>query len=460
MTKITDVRGKEILDSRGNPTVYALVTLENGEVGLSAVPSGASTGTREAVELRDGKLNVDDSFFNNKRYGGKGVLKAVSHVNEALREAIVGLDVEDQQAIDSRMIELDGTENKGKLGANALLAVSLAALRASAFGLQDDQGRRKEVFQRVASLIGNESPNELPVPMLNILNGGAHAAGSTDFQEFMVAPVGLDTFSDALRAGSEIYHKLGEMLEDQGLSTNVGFEGGFAPRGLTNRQALSFVTQAIENAGYIPGEQVYIALDPAASEFYKNQIGRPDTGRYNLQREGNRYTSDRMIDEYRSLCVDFPIYSIEDGLAEDDWEGWSAITGQIGESTQIVGDDLFVTQERYLERGIKEAAGNAILIKLNQVGTVTETLRTIKMAQDSGFGVIVSHRSGETEDTTIADLAVGTSAGQIKTGAPARSERVAKYNRLLRIEESLGADAKYAGKRVLTRKIPQLAKTV
>lgn len=459
MTQITDVRGKEILDSRGNPTVYALVTLDNMEVGLSSVPSGASTGAREAVELRDGKLKEDDPFYDGKRYGGKGVLKAVSHVNDVLREAVVGLDIEDQEAIDSRMIELDSSERKTKLGANALLAVSLAALRASAFGVKDGNGNRDEVFRRVARLIGNETPNELPVPMLNILNGGAHAAGSTDFQEFMVAPVGMDTFSDALRAGSEIYHKLGEMLEEQGLSTNVGFEGGFAPHGLTNRQALSFVTQAIEEAGYIPGEDVYIALDPAASEFYKNPSGRPGAGRYNLQRDGSRFTSERMIDEYEALCLDFPIYSIEDGLAEDDWEGWSAMTGRIGRSTQIVGDDLFVTQESYLERGIKEGAGNAILVKLNQVGTVTETLATIKMAQNAGFGVVVSHRSGETEDTTIADLAVGTSAGQIKTGAPARSERVAKYNRLLRIEESLGAEARYAGKRVLMQNGGQQAKT-
>lgn len=451
MTKITDVRGREILDSRGNPTVYALVTLDNNEVGLSAVPSGASTGTREAVELRDGKLDRSDSFFDGRRYGGKGVLKAVSHVNTVLRDAVVGLDIDDQAAIDSRMVELDGSDNKGNLGANALLAVSLAALRASAFGTHDASGRKEEVFRRVARLCGNDSPNELPVPMLNILNGGAHAASSTDFQEFMVAPLGMDTFSNALRAGSEIYHKLGEMLEGQGLSTNVGFEGGFAPHGLTNRQALGYVTQAIEDAGYTPGEQVYIALDPAASEFYKNPSGQPGAGRYNLRREGNRFTSERMIEEYKTFCGDFPIYSIEDGLAEDDWEGWSGITSLIGDTTQIVGDDLFVTQERYLERGIKEAAGNAILIKLNQVGTVTETLATIKMAQDAGFGVIVSHRSGETEDTTIADLAVGTSAGQIKTGAPARSERVAKYNRLLRIEETLGADAVYAGERVLVQ---------
>lgn len=453
MTRIVDVRGREILDSRGNPTVYARVILENGEVGLSAVPSGASTGAREAVELRDGKLERSDRYFDSKRYGGKGVLKAVAHVNNELKEAVTGLDVEDQEAIDRKMVELDGSENKGNFGANALLAVSLAVLHASAAGSDD------EVYRRVARLIGNNTPVELPVPMLNILNGGAHAAGSTDFQEFMVAPVGLDTFSDALRAGSEIYHKLGEMLEEQGHSTNVGFEGGFAPHGLTNRQALSFVTQAIEDAGYVPGEQVYIALDPAASEFYKNPTGRHGEGRYNLRREGHRYTSGRMIDEYEALCGDFPIYSIEDGLAEDDWEGWSAFTGRSGKSIQIVGDDLFVTQKRYLERGIREGAGNAILVKLNQVGTVTETLETIKVAQQAGLGVVVSHRSGETEDTTIADLSVGVSAGQIKTGAPARSERVAKYNRLLRIEEVLGADAKYAGTRVLERNAVKPAKT-
>ncbi len=454
MTRITEVHGREILDSRGNPTVYARVKLENGAIGASAVPSGASTGAREAVELRDGKLEKSDAFYDNGRYAGKGVLKAVSHVNGVLRDAVVGMDAGDQASIDSKMIELDGTSNKGNLGANALLAVSLAVLHASA----DDS--EQDVFQRVASLTGNDSASELPVPMFNILNGGAHALGSTDFQEFMVAPLGLETFSDALRAGSEIYHGLESILEEQALSTNVGFEGGFAPQGLTNRQALGYITQAIEDAGYIPGEQVYIALDPAASEFYNNPFDRPGEGRYNLRREGNRFTSGRMTEEYQSLSSDFPIYSIEDGLAEDDWEGWSDITSRIGSSTQIVGDDLFVTQERYLERGIKEAAGNAILIKLNQVGTVTETLSTIKTAQDAGFGVVVSHRSGETEDTTIADLAVGTSAGQIKTGAPARSERVAKYNRLLHIEEALGADARYAGKRVLVENSGQGARTV
>ena len=435
MTRIIDVRGSEILDSRGNPTVHARVTLENGDFGVSGVPSGASTGSREAVELRD----------KEKRYGGKGVLKAVSHVNTELRQAVVGMEVEDQAAIDDRMCELDGTENKGRLGANAILAVSLAALRASA------SSEGTDVFRRFAELAGNDRADELPVPMLNILNGGAHAAGSTDFQEFMVVPAGIDTFSEALRAGTEIYHKLGQTLDEEGASTNVGFEGGFAPQGLTNRQALGFVTQAIEDAGYIPGEQVFIALDPAASEFYNNPAKRPGAGRYNLRREGRRFSSERMIEEYVSLCEDFPIYSIEDGLAEDDWEGWTAFTARSGSSVQLVGDDLFVTQERYLRQGIQTGAGNAVLIKLNQVGTVTETLQTIKLAQESGFGVVVSHRSGETEDTSIADLAVGTSAGQIKTGAPARSERVAKYNRLLRIEETLGVDARYAGARVLER---------
>lgn len=453
MTKIVDIRGSEILDSRGNPTVYARVTLENGGSGFSAVPSGASTGSREAVELRDGKLDKKDDFYDAKRYGGKGVCKAVAHVNNELRKAVVGMDVEDQAAIDDRIIKLDGTKNKEKLGANALLAVSLATLRASASGPGD------ELFRRIAQLAGNDSPDELPVPMLNILNGGAHAAGSTDFQEFMVVPLGMETFSEALRAGVEIYHRLGETLHAQGLSTNVGFEGGFAPPGLTNRQALSYVTQAIEDAGYIPGEQVFIALDPAATEFYKNPTDRPGAGHYNLRREGYRHSSGKMIGEYAALCADFPIYSIEDGLAEDDWGGWSSITRQMGDTTQLVGDDLFVTQERYLERGIREAAGNAILIKLNQVGTVSETLATMKMAQKAGFGIVVSHRSGETEDTTIADLAVGTSAGQIKTGAPARSERVAKYNRLLRIEESLGADAKYAGDRILRRSGARRPKT-
>lgn len=301
-----------------------------------------------------------------------------------------------------------------------------------------------EVFQRVAGLAGNGDANELPAPMLNILNGGAHAAGSTDFQEFMVVPVGFDTFSEALRAGAEIYHKLESTLHGKGMSTNVGFEGGFAPPGLTNRQALEYVNGAIESAGYKPGDEVFIALDPAASEFYDSKAEK-----YNLTREGDVFDSERMIEEYVTFSKDFPIYSIEDGLAEDDWSGWSAFTQKAGEKLQLVGDDLYVTQERYLRRGIEENAGNAILIKLNQVGTVTETLKSIQVAREAGYGVVVSHRSGETEDTTIADLAVGVSSGQIKTGAPARSERVAKYNRLLQIEDMLGADAKYAAKRVL-----------
>ena len=428
MTKIKSIYGKEILDSRGNPTVSAVVTLESGVTGMSAVPSGASTGAREAVELRD----------KDARYGGKGVLKAVGHVNDEIAKAVVGMDVEDQAKIDALMCELDGSENKGNFGANALLAVSLAALHASAAELG------QEVFQRVASISGNSDATELPAPMLNILNGGAHAAGSTDFQEFMVVPLGFDSFSEALRAGAEIYHKLESNLHGKGMSTNVGFEGGFAPPDLTNRQALEYVTGAIESAGYKPGEQVFIALDPAASEFFDK-----DAGKYNLAREGDVFDSDRMIEEYETFSKDFPIYSIEDGLAEDDWSGWSAFTKKSGASLQLVGDDLYVTQERYLRRGIEESAGNAILIKLNQVGTVTETLKSIQVAREAGYGVVVSHRSGETEDTTIADLAVGVSSGQIKTGAPARSERVAKYNRLLRIEDMLGADARYAAKRVL-----------
>lgn len=430
MTKITSVYGKEILDSRGNPTVSAVITLASGKSALSAVPSGASTGAREAVELRD----------KGQRYGGKGVLKAVGHVNNEIAKAVVGMEVEDQEKIDELMCELDGSENKGNFGANAILAVSLAALHASAAELGE------EVFQRVASLANNPDATELPAPMLNILNGGVHAAGSTDFQEFMVVPVGFDSFSEALRAGSEIYHKLESNLHAKGMSTNVGFEGGFAPPGLTNRQALEYVTGAIESAGYKPGDQVFIALDPAASEFYDAKAAK-----YNLKREGDVFDSARMVEEYERFSKDFPIYSIEDGLAEDDWPGWSAFTKSAGAKLQLVGDDLFVTQERYLRKGIDEKAGNAILIKLNQVGTVTETLQSIRVAKESGYGVVVSHRSGETEDTTIADLAVGVSSGQIKTGAPARSERVAKYNRLLRIEDMLGQDARYAAKRVLRR---------
>ena len=429
MSAIDEVRAREILDSRGNPTVYAEVVLESGARGEAGVPSGASTGTREAVELRDGDAG---------RYGGKGVLRAVENVNGEIRSVIRGMDGDAQRSIDDAMRDLDGTRNKGRLGANAILAVSLAALRASA------AGRGMEVYERIAELDGVTDAAELPAPMLNIPNGGAHAAGSTDFQEFMVAPLGVPTFAEALRAGSEICHRLGADLHEKGLATTVGDEGGFAPPGLTNSEALDYVTQAIEGAGYRPGEDVFIALDPAASEFHDG-----DANRYDLKREGRLLTSEEMADEYRTLSAQYPIYSIEDGLAEDDWGGWAAFTAAAGGGLQLVGDDLLVTQAEYLKRSIDERAANAILIKLNQVGSVSETLDTIAMAREAGFGVVVSHRSGETEDTTIADLAVGTGAGQIKTGAPTRSERVAKYNRLLHIQDRLGGRASYAGRRVL-----------
>jgi len=429
LSAIENVRAREILDSRGNPTVHCAVVLSDGTQGEACVPSGASTGAREAVELRDGDVD---------RYGGKGVLRAVENVNGVIRECARGLDADDQRGVDDAMLGLDGTPNKGRLGANAILAVSLAVLRASA------ANRGMQVYERIAELDGGGTARELPVPMFNILNGGAHAAGSTDFQEFMVAPAGLGSFADALRVGAEIYQRLRADLHGAGLATTVGDEGGFAPPGLTNSQALDYVTQAIEGAGYRPGEDVFIALDPAASEFYDAPAGL-----YDLKREGRRLTSDEMIEEYTTLAAKYPIYSIEDGLAEDDWNGWSAFVEAAGNGLQLVGDDLLVTQAEYLRRSIDEHAANAILIKLNQVGTVSETLDTIAMAREAGFGVVVSHRSGETEDTTIADLAVGTGAGQIKTGAPARSERVAKYNRLLHIQDRLGSDAVYAGKRVL-----------
>ena len=427
MAKITSVNGREILDSRGNPTVSATIVLDDGTSASSAVPSGASTGRREAVELRDA---------DPERYGGKGVLKAVGHVNGELAGAVVGLDVTDQRAIDQAMIDLDGTPNKGQLGANAILAISLAVLRAGAISTGT------ELFQHIADLAGNESPVELPVPMFNVLNGGAHAKGSTDFQEFMLVPAGIDSFSEALRCGAEMYQWLNKKLHADGHATTVGDEGGFAPQGLTSRGALEYATAAIEGAGYRPGEDVFIALDPASSEFYSDGI-------YDLSREGRKLSSEEMIEEYKVLSKDFPIYSVEDGLAEDDWSGWEVLTKKVGKRLQLVGDDLYVTQARYVQQGIDQKAGNAVLVKLNQVGSVSETLDTVRLAQAAGFGVVISHRSGETEDTSIADLAVGTSAGQIKSGAPARSERIAKYNRLLRIEEFLGNRAQYAGRRVL-----------
>ena len=446
MSKIVSVKGKEILDSRGNPTVYAKVELDDGSVGLSSVPSGASTGTREALELRDGILSDSKSLgINKERYSGKGVLKAVSHINNEIASIVIGIDAHDQQLLDQTMINFDGTDNKNFLGANAMLAVSLAVLRSIPFS------KDIEVYNHIQKLYGKNKKLTLPVPMFNILNGGVHAAGSTDFQEFMIAPIGMENFSEALRAGTEIYHKLGKSLNEQGLSTNVGFEGGYAPLGLSNRQALGFITQAIEESGYLPGEEIYIALDPAATEFYHSHKTNKNNGKYNMRREGRRLSSEEMINEYKILTNEFPIYSIEDGLSEDDWSGWKKLNKELGDKIQLVGDDLFVTNTKYLKRWIQEQSANAVLIKLNQIGTVTETLETIQMAEENNFKFIISHRSGETEDTTIADLSVGTSSGQIKTGAPARSERVAKYNRLLRIEETLGSDAIYAGKSIFLK---------
>ena len=445
MSEIVSAHGKEILDSRGNPTVYAEVLLEDGTRNGASVPSGASTGAHEAVEMRDG---------DKSRFGGKGVTRAVANVNDVLDNAIRGIDAHDQRSVDKAIIDADGTPNKSRLGANAALAVSMAVLRASS------RSRGDWLFDRVAEELGttshqngNSNPDAvtpksdeyiLPVPLLNIFNGGAHAAGSTEFQEFMVVPAGVESLSESLRAGSEIYQALGILLQEEGLSTTVGFEGGYAPVGLTNHMALGYVTHSIELAGYVPGEQVFIALDPAASEFYVEPANR-----YSMKREGKRLTSEMMVEEYEAMTRQFPICSIEDGLAENDWAGWTQLTSAIGNRVQLVGDDLFVTQQAFLQRGIDEGAGNAILIKPNQVGTVTETLDTIRAARSAGYSVVVSHRSGETEDTTIADIAVGSGCGQIKSGAPARSERVAKYNRLLRIEEWIGNRGRYAGMSVV-----------
>jgi enolase len=427
MYKIKSIIGREILDSRGNPTVGVEVILESGKIGLSAVPSGASTGSREALELRDNDA---------KRYKGKGVIKAVENINTKISKALIAKDVRDQVELDKIMIELDGTEEKKNIGANAILGVSLAILSAASYA------ENIEIFQKVSDLIGEKNPTVLPVPMLNIMNGGAHAINSTDFQEFMIAPVGFSCFSESIRAGSEIYSTLGKILENEGHSTNVGFEGGFAPSNLSNKQVLDYIMKAIDNSGYIPGEDIYIALDPASSEFGENS-------KYDLSKEKIELTSEGMIEYYSKLIEEYPIYSIEDGLSEDDWEGWKLFTKKHGQNIQIVGDDLFVTQKKYLDIGINENSANAILIKFNQVGTISETIETIKYALKNNFNCVISHRSGETEDTTIADLSVGTNSGQIKTGAPARSDRVAKYNRLLRIEEKLKDKAIFAGKSIL-----------
>jgi enolase len=420
ITTIEDISAREILDSRGNPTVEVEVLLMGGERGVAAVPSGASTGAHEAVELRDG---------DKRRYNGKGVLKAVQNVNETISDALVGLDAADQVMLDDVMINLDGAPNKGSLGANAILGVSLAAARAAANAQQLPLYR----------YLGGVSARTLPVPMMNILNGGKHADNSTDMQEYMILPVGAPSFREALRWSAETYQSLKKVLHDRGLNTNVGDEGGFAPSLGSNREALEIIVSAIEAAGYRPGKDIFLGLDPASSEFYQD-------GKYVLAREGRTLTSSEMIDLYESWLNEYPIISIEDGLAEDDWEGWAQLRRRLGNRVQLVGDDLFVTNTTRLQRGIEEQAANSILIKLNQIGTLTETLEAIEMAKRARFTAVISHRSGETEDTTIADLVVATNAGQIKTGAPTRSERVAKYNRLLVIEEELGEHtARYAG---------------
>ncbi|MBA2778082.1 phosphopyruvate hydratase [Billgrantia kenyensis] len=423
MTKIVDIHALEVLDSRGNPTVQAEVRLESGAVGVACAPSGASTGSREALELRDG---------DKSRYLGKGVLKAVEAVNGAIRERLVGMDARDQRGLDNAMLELDGTENKAKLGANAILAVSLAAAKAAA------NAKGMPLYSHIAELYGQPGQYSMPVPMMNILNGGEHADNNVDIQEFMVQPVGAPNFTEALRVGAEIFHALKKVLSAKGLSTAVGDEGGFAPNLSSNAEALAVIKQAVEDAGYQLGKDVTLALDCAASEFYRD-------GQYSLSGEGKAFDAQGFVDYLAELCDQYPIVSIEDGLDESDWDGWKALTDKLGDKVQLVGDDLFVTNTRILKRGIDEKIGNSILIKFNQIGSLSETLDAIKMAQDAGFTAVISHRSGETEDTTIADLAVGTSAGQIKTGSLCRSDRVAKYNRLLVIEAQLGERVGYPG---------------
>jgi enolase len=423
MTDIVDIQGREVLDSRGNPTVEVEVVLESGGYGRAIVPSGASTGAHEAVELRDG---------DKKRYGGKGVLRAVANVNEVLADELMGFDALDQVSIDQYMIELDGTENKGRLGANAILGVSLAVARAAADALELPLYR----------YLGGVSAHTLPVPMLNILNGGKHAANSTDFQEFMVMPVGAENFREGLRWGSEIYHSLKNVLHDAGYSTNVGDEGGFAPSLGGNAKALEVIMQAIEKAGYRPGEDIFIALDPASTELYD-----ATSKSYRLAIEDKTLSSEELVALWEDWANRFPIISIEDGMAEDDWDGWKLLYQRIGQRVQLVGDDLLVTNVKRIEQAIAEKACNALLCKVNQIGTLTESIAAIDMSQRAGWAAIVSHRSGETEDTTISDLVVAFNTGQIKTGAPARSDRVAKYNQLLRIEDELGDTALYAGRK-------------
>ena len=426
MSSIVDVVAREILDSRGNPTVEADVLLESGVMGRAAVPSGASTGSREAVELRDG---------DKSRYGGKGVLEAVEHVNTEISEAIVGLDATEQAFIDKTLIDLDGTDNKSRLGANAILAVSMANARAAA----------EESGLPLYRYFGGAGPMRMPVPMMNVVNGGAHANNRLDFQEFMIVPVSQQSFREALRCGAEVFQSLKKLIDAKGMSTAVGDEGGFAPADLaTHAAAIELITEAIDKAGYRAGQDVVLALDCAASEFYRD-------GAYVLESEGKRLSSAQLCDYLADLAGRFPIVSIEDGMAENDWEGWKTLTNRLGRKVQLVGDDLFVTNTRILREGIQQGAANSILIKVNQIGTLTETFAAIELAKRAGYGTVLSHRSGETEDTTISDVAVGTNALQIKTGSLSRSDRVAKYNQLLRIEEDLGDSVDYPGREAFER---------
>lgn len=422
MATIIDVFGREVLDSRGNPTVEVEIILDDGSMGRAAVPSGASTGAFEAVELRDGDAD---------RYMGKGTLKAVGHVNEEIADALIGMEADDQRAIDKEMLALDGTKNKANFGANAILGASLAVAKAAA----------ESAELPLYKYVGGVNANLLPTPMMNILNGGEHADNNVDFQEFMIMPVGAPTFAEALRWCAEIYHTLKKVLHDAGLGGGVGDEGGFAPNFTTNEEPLTYIMKACEQAGYQPGSDIMFAMDPASTEFYN-----PETGKYVLAGEGRELTSAEMVDYWEALVNKYPIISIEDGMAEEDWDGWKALTDRIGDHVQLVGDDLFVTNSERLAKGIELGCANAILVKVNQIGSLTETMEAIQMAKQAGYACVMSHRSGETEDTTIADLAVATNAGQIKTGAPCRSDRVAKYNQLIRIEEELAEAGQYAGK--------------
>lgn len=425
MAMITEVYAREILDSRGNPTVEVEVCLEDGAMGRAAVPSGASTGVHEAVELRDG---------DKERYLGKGVTKAVDNVNDIIAEAIIGLDATRQTEIDELLVRLDGTPNKGRLGANAILGVSMAVAKAAA----------ASVGLPLYLYLGGVAAKELPVPMMNILNGGEHADNNVDIQEFMIMPVSASSIREAIRMGAEIFHTLKKNLKAAGHNTNVGDEGGFAPNLQSAEEALSFIVKSIKDAGFVPGEDVVLAIDAASSEFYEN-------GKYEMKGEGKSYTSAQMVEFYKDLCAKFPIFSIEDGMAEDDWEGWKMLTDALGDKIQLVGDDLFVTNPKRLAMGIEKGVANSILVKVNQIGTLTETMKAVDLAQRHKYTAVLSHRSGETEDTTIADIAVATNCGQIKTGSMSRTDRMAKYNQLIRIEEELGDAAIYAGKSILKK---------